>query len=100
MNESLAVKGDADMQFFAGEMQEDEITLAHCAARNRPAGCQLFPRSTRHANARAARGVYDKPAAVEAAGRSASEAIRLAEHGHGVADQKRAAARRRMRDAG
>src|ERR1700676_4073746 len=53
MNEAFAADRDADMQFFLREMHEDKIAGLEVAARNRVSGTQLFPRGTRHANARA-----------------------------------------------
>ncbi|MEA3198243.1 MAG: hypothetical protein QOF32_2295 [Gammaproteobacteria bacterium] len=88
MNESLAIEGDADMQFLVREMHEDKITLMHLAASDRLADAELFQRGTRHMNACTPRRIFDQSAAVEPARRGAAESIRLAEHGFGEVDHE------------
>src|ERR1700676_1069424 len=86
MKEAFAADRDADMQFFVREMHEDKIARLEVAARNRFSGTQLFPRGTRHPNARAVGCIGNQAAAVEAAGRGTAEAIGLADHGRGEID--------------
>ena len=88
MNESIAVDGNADMQFFVCEVHEYKIAFMHLAARDRHAGAQLLVRGSRHRNTRASRRVRDQSAAIEPAGRGAAVAIRLAEHGQGIVDHE------------
>jgi len=98
LHEAIGVDGDADMQLLVREMHEDKIAGTHFAARDRLSDAQLFVCSTRHANACAVRGVHHQAAAVEPTGPGTTEAVRLAEHGHGEIDHVLPLVRRRTCD--
>jgi hypothetical protein len=86
MYEPLVVDRDPDVQILVCQMQEHEVACPQCAARDRRPRVHLFARGSRQLKAGAAHGVYDQPAAVESAGRSAAPPVWLAKHGTGAID--------------
>jgi hypothetical protein len=86
MNKPLGVDCDPDVQILVRQMHKNQVARLQCAARDRRPRMHLFSRGSRQLKAGAAHGVYDEPAAVESAGRSAAPPVRLAKHGTGAID--------------
>ena len=86
MNKPLVVDCNPDVQILVGQMHKNQVARPQCAARDWRPRVHLFSRGSRQLKAGAAHGVYDEPAAVESAGRSAAPSVRLAKHGTGAID--------------
>ena len=86
MNEARAVECNADMQFLAREVHENQIARLEILARYGRAEPPLLVRRARQMNTRAGSGVEHQAAAIEASGGRAAPPIRLTEHPQGIGD--------------
>ena len=86
MYETLFVDCDADMQFFAGQLHEDQVPRLQLAPGNRHAAGSCSCGGARHANTGSGGRESHQTAAIEPAGRGAAQAIRLIKHRHGAID--------------
>ena len=86
VNKPLGVDCNPDVQILVRQVHENQVARLQCAARDGRPRVHLFSRGSRQLKAGAAHGVYDEPAAVESAGRSAAPSVGLAQHGTGAID--------------